>query len=154
MREQKLGYPFSYGDELTTEMARETRKAAQLFVIKTWKKISVYLIFTSTVLSISLGFGKSIQFYSSFSKQPKTEIVRLVSPISRGGDLEKSGPGARAKADAAKNARKGSIVVEALSPHNIYCRYHQNSVPKSRLGPLFGRSNTPSTQLSREKHRK
>jgi len=75
MRQQKLGYPCSYGDELTTEMARENRKAAQLFVIKTGKKISVYLVFTSTVLSTSLGFGKSIQSYSSFSKQPKTKIV-------------------------------------------------------------------------------
>ena len=38
MRQEKLGYPFSYGDELTPEMARENRKAAQLFVIKTGKK--------------------------------------------------------------------------------------------------------------------
>ena len=75
----------------------------------------------------------------------------MVSSRIRGGDLGKSGPGARAKADAARNARKGSIVVEALSPHNIYCRYHQNCPPKSRLGPLFGRSNTPS--ISREERR-
>jgi hypothetical protein len=26
MRQEKLGYPFSYGDELTPEMARENRK--------------------------------------------------------------------------------------------------------------------------------
>ena len=77
----------------------------------------------------------------------------VVSLISRGGDLGKSGPGARTKADAARNARKGSILVDAYSPHNIYCRYHQNCAPKSRLGLLFGRSNTPSTQLSREERR-
>ena len=153
MRQEKLGYPFSYGDELTPEMARENRKAAQLFVIKTGKKTSVYLVFTYTVWSTNIGFGKSIQSYSSFSKQPKTEIVRVVSSRIRGGDLGKSGPGARAKADAARKARKDSIVVDAYSPHNIYCRYHQNCAQKSRLGPLFDRSNTPTTQLSREERR-
>ena len=54
----------------------------------------------------------------------KTAIVRVVSSRIRGGDLGKSGPGARAKADAARKARKDSIGVDAYSPHNIYCRYH------------------------------
>jgi hypothetical protein len=31
MRQQKLGYPFSYGDELTPEMARENRKIEELY---------------------------------------------------------------------------------------------------------------------------
>ena len=86
-------------------MARENRKAVQVFVIKTGKKISVYIVFTYTVWSASLGFGKPIQSYSSFSNKPKTEIVSSVNLISRGGDLGKSGPGPRAKADAARNAR-------------------------------------------------
>jgi len=70
----------------TPEMARENRKAAQLFL---GKKISVYVVFTYTLLSASLGFEKSIQSY--FSNEPKTAIVRVVSS----GDLGKSGPGPR-----------------------------------------------------------
>ena len=34
----KIVYPFAYGDELTPEMARENRKAALVFVIKTGEK--------------------------------------------------------------------------------------------------------------------
>ena len=42
----------------------------------------------------------------------------------RGGDLGKSGPGPRAKADAARNARKtggGSPFVQSFTPQRQYC---------------------------------
>ena len=91
-------------------------------------------------------------YYQVITEEPSSSSTsKDIATQIRGGDLGKSGPGARAKADAARNARKGSIVVGALSPHNIYCRYHENCSPKSRLGPLFGRSNTPS--ISREERR-
>jgi hypothetical protein len=110
-------------------MARENRKTVQVFGIKTGKKISVPIVFTYTVWSASLGFGKPIQSYSSFSNEPKTAIVRgvespslvRVNSISRGGELGKSGPGARAKADAARNARKAKgigLFVEGFVPRN------------------------------------
>ena len=113
-------------------MARENRKAVQLFVIKTGKKISVYVVFTYTVWSVNLGFGKSIQSYSSFSNEPKTAIVRGVespSLVSRGGDLGKSDPGPRAKADARRHAKTGSrsIFVNGFVPQNTYCQYHKNA---------------------------
>jgi len=63
------------------------------------------------VWSTSLGFDKPIQSYFSFSNKPKTKIVRLIESRysvdlrSSGGDLEKSGPGSRVKADPARNAR-------------------------------------------------
>jgi len=60
-----------------------SREAAQVFFIKKGKKISVFIVFTYTVWSTILGFGKSIQSYSSFSNEPKTEIVRVVkSPLN------------------------------------------------------------------------
>jgi hypothetical protein len=36
MRQQKLGYPFSYGDELTPEMARENRKKILVILLLFW----------------------------------------------------------------------------------------------------------------------
>ncbi len=53
----------------------------------------------------------------------------------RCGDLSKSGPGARAKADARQNAKavkssSGSTLIpgaEALVPQNSYCLYHKNA---------------------------
>lgn len=83
----KIGYPYSYGDELTSKMARNNRK----------KDIS-YSVLISTIWWHNLGFREPIQSYSTFSNQPKTAIVRVVetsraNSINRGGDLGKSGPG-------------------------------------------------------------
>jgi hypothetical protein len=36
MRQQKLGYPFSYGDELIPEMARENRKKILVILLLFW----------------------------------------------------------------------------------------------------------------------
>jgi hypothetical protein len=102
-------------------MARENRKAVQVFVFNTGEKISVYVVFTYTLWSASLEFDKPIQSYSSFSNESKTLIVRVVETsrvnlISRGGDL--------GKADALKNARKtggGSIVAQGFTPQRQYC---------------------------------
>jgi len=52
----------------------------------------------------------------------------------RSGDLNKSGPGVRAKADARRNAggtksNSGSSIIpgaDAFIPHNNYCLYHEN----------------------------
>ena len=70
----------------------------------------------------------------------------------RGGDFRKSGPGARAKADARRNPKagkysSGSTIIpgaDALVPQNTYCRYHQNAPlsckPRVKLadGPFQG----------------
>jgi len=82
MKSQKLNYPFSYGNKLNAEMALENMKSGQLFFIKTAKKISFVVVFTSTLWSDSLGFEKSIQSY--FSNGPKQAIVRLVTSINGG----------------------------------------------------------------------
>ena len=101
-------------------MARENRKAALVFVIKTGKKISISAVFTYKVWSVNLGFGKSIQSYSS--NESKTAIVRVVeSPSIRGGDLGKSGP----RPDAARNVRKtggGSLFAQGFTLRS----YHNN----------------------------
>ena len=55
--------------------------------------------------------------------------------IIRSGDLGKSGPGARAKADARRNAKagkfsSGSTVIPGANgfvPQQTYCRYHENA---------------------------
>jgi len=55
--------------------------------------------------------------------------------IIRSGDLGKSGPGARAKADARRNAKagkfsSGSTIIPGANgfvPHQTYCRYHENA---------------------------
>ncbi len=74
-----------------------------------------------------LGFGQQTQ--SSYRNQDisKTEIVtlvqshHLVNSISRGGDLGKSGPGPRAKADATRTAKKtGGGSLFAQGPINRY----------------------------------
>ena len=55
--------------------------------------------------------------------------------IIRSGDLGKSGPGARAKSDARRNAKagkfsSGSTVIPGANgfvPQQTYCRYHENA---------------------------
>ena len=124
----KIGYPYSYGDELTSKMARNNRK----------KDIS-YSVLISTIWWHNLGFREPIQSYSTFSNQPKTAIVRVVetsraNSINRGGDLVKSGPGPRAKADAARNPRKiggGSLFAQGFTPQWQYGSRPINSKPLS-----------------------
>ena len=86
----KIGYPYSYGDELTPKIAGNNRKQA----------VS-YSVLIPSIWWHNLGFGEPIQSYSPFSNEPKTAIVRVVetsriNSINRGGDLGKSGPGPRA----------------------------------------------------------
>lgn len=98
-------------------MARNNRKQA----------VS-YSVLIPNIWQHNLGFGEPIQSYSSFSNEPKTVVVRgvetsRVNSISRGGDLRKSGPVPRAKADALKNARKiggGSIFVQGFNLQRQY----------------------------------
>ena len=118
MTKKNIGYPFTYGDELTPEMACNNRKQA----------VS-YSVLIPNIWWHNLGFGEPIQSYSSFSNESKTAIVRIVetsrvNSINRGGDLGKSGPGPRAKADALKNARKTGdgqyICTRFYSPATIW----------------------------------
>ena len=100
-------------DELTPKMARNNRKRA----------IS-YSVLIPTIWWHNLRFREPVQYYSTFSNQPKTAIVRVVetsraNSINRGGDLGKSGPGPRAKSDAARNPRKiegGSLFAQGFTP--------------------------------------
>ena len=124
----KIGYPYSYGDELTPKMAGNNRKQA----------VS-YSVLIPSIWWHNLGFGEPIQSYSPFSNQPKTVIVRVVetsrvNSINRGGDLGKSGPGPRAKADALKNPRKtggGSLFVQGFTPQRQYGSHPINNKPLS-----------------------
>lgn len=56
---------------------------------------------------------------------------------TRGGELGKSGPGTRAKADARRNFKakgSGSIIIPAVGgfvPQNSYCQYHKSDPPLS-----------------------
>jgi hypothetical protein len=92
------------------------------------KQAVSYSVLIPSIWWYNLGFGEPIQSYSPFSNQPKTAIVRVVetsrvNSINHGGDLGKSGPGPRAKADALKNARKtggGSIFVQGFTPQRQY----------------------------------
>lgn len=84
MIKKDLGYPYSYGDELTPKMAGNNRKQA----------VS-YSVLIPSIWWHNLKFGEPIQAYSSSSNQPKTAIVRVVetsrvNSINRGGDLGKS----------------------------------------------------------------
>lgn len=106
---------------------------------------------------------EDIQVINTNSKVIKTGSGILISnqQISEGsksalevrcGDFRKSGPGARAKADARRNAKagkysSGSTIIpgtDALLPQNTYCRYHQNAPlsckPRVKLadGPFQG----------------
>jgi len=128
MTKKNIGYPFQYGDELTPEMAGNNRKQA----------VS-YSVLIPSIWWYNLGFGEPIQAYSSSSNQPKTAIVRIVetsriNSINRGGDLGKSGPGPRAKAEAFKNARKtggGSLFVDGFTPQRQYGSRPINNKPLS-----------------------
>ena len=61
------------------------------------------------------------------SVQP-SEALKSASEV-RSGDLGKSGPGPRAKADARRHAKTGSssIFVNGFVPQSTYCHYHENA---------------------------
>jgi hypothetical protein len=81
-----------------------------------------------------LGFGKP----SSFSNEPKIELIvespSLVSSISRGGDLGKSGPGP----DATQYYKTGtrSIFVNGFLPHH----YHTNTPLSCKTGAKLSKN--------------
>ena len=128
MTKKTLGYPYTYGDQLTPEMACNNRKQA----------VS-YSVLISSIWWHNLGFVEPIQSYPSFSNEPKTVIAQIVetstvNSINRGGELGKSGPGPRAKADALKNARKtggGSIFAQGFTPQRQYGSRPINNKPLS-----------------------
>ena len=133
-----IGYPYSYGDRLTPEIARNNRKQA----------VS-YSVLIPTIWWHNLGFGEPIQSYSSGgNSQPKTEISRVLEQqvlkgtqgaqtalkIPSGGDSSqpsKFGPGSKAKGAAARNIQRrrnsagntpasGSLFAESFSPKPLY----------------------------------
>ena len=126
MTKKDLGYPYSYGDELTPKTAGNNRKQA----------VS-YSVLIPSIWWHNLGFGD--QSYSPCLNESKTPIVRIVetsrvNSINRGGGLGKSGPGPRAKADALKNARKtggGSIFVQGFTSQTQYGSRPINNKPLS-----------------------
>ena len=76
---------------------------------------------------------KKLFFQICETKKPlmvlKSEISKDALNQIRGGDLGKSGPGPRAKADAARNARKtggGSPFVQSFTPQRQYCSRQTN----------------------------
>lgn len=106
---KNLAYPFSYGDELTPEMAPNNRR-------------SIYFYSIFFLIQI-LASEKNNKSYLSSPTNSKTEIIRIVP---YGGDLGKSGTGPRGKGEAAKNITKnGSIFAEAFTP-----KYEYRSGPK------------------------
>lgn len=100
--------------------------------------------------------GKVIEINSGIliGKQPISESSKSTLQV-RNGDLDKIGPGARAKADArrnAKNRRSGSAGIPAADgfvPSRTYCRYHDNAplsckpAVKAIDGPFKGDDNLP-----------
>ena len=89
---------------------------------------------------------EDIQVVNTDGKVIETDsgILIVNSPISEGsksaliirsGDLSKSGPGARAKADARRNAKagkysSGSTIIPGANgfvPQQTYCHYHENA---------------------------
>jgi len=70
MTKKNIGYPYTYGDQLTPEMACNNRKQAVSY--------SVFIYSICSIWWHNLGFGEPIQSYSSFSNEPKTVIVRVV----------------------------------------------------------------------------
>ena len=130
-------------------MARDKRKQA----------VS-YSVLISSIWWHNLGFGEPIQFYPSFSNEPKTGIARIVKPINRGGDLGKSGPGPRAKADARKTGG-GSIFVQGFTPQRQYpsrpinnkllsCRNNVKINQDQNLGGSSSSMETMSRRISQE----
>lgn len=120
-----LKYPFSYGDELTPEMASKNRKQA----------VS-YSVLIPSIWWHNLGFGEPIQSDSSHLNldHPQMTIIQKVetsrvNSITRGGELGKSGPGPRGKADAIRDAQKmryikkmrnGGIFADGFTPQRQY----------------------------------
>lgn len=114
MRQIKIGYPFSYGDELTPEMAKHNRN---LLIDYSLVGLNSFVLINQTSF-----------ITETDSIDTRTCIERVLS-IGCGGDLGKSGAGPRAKADAARNAGKnggGSIFVNGFIPQRQYCSYHTN----------------------------
>ena len=155
MTKKTLGYPYTYGDQLTPEMACNNRKQA----------VS-YSVLISSIWWHNLGFVEPIQSYPSFSNEPKTVIAQIVetstvNSINRGGELGKSGPGPRAKADALKNARKtggGNIFVQGFTPQRQYGSRLINNKPlscrnnvKINQEQFYGNQNPGGSSSSMEK---
>lgn len=91
----------------------------------------VFLVFSWISSMYIVGFGKQTQFAYWNQDIFKPEIIRpvqsrhLINQISRGGELGKSGPGPRAKADARKTGG-GNLFVQGFTPQRQYCSHRIN----------------------------
>lgn len=109
-------------------------------------------LIASGALGVTLAFG----VLKTDVGQSQTKKPPLVT--CHGGDLGKSGPGARAKADAKANVKKGIklktgsgalLFVENFVPQNAYCMYHKSDSPAScksaTISPSPFDNDNPST---------
>lgn len=106
---------------------------------------------TQSVDGIKLNIGSGTVLVVRKHQNQTSEALKSSLEV-RGGDFRTAGPGARAKADARRNAKAGkyslgSTIIsgaDALVPQNTYCRYHQNAPlsckPRVKLadGPFQG----------------
>ena len=111
-------------------------------------------IFASAVLAGNLFFGNlkpndiktnttPLSHEKVISNQQNQPSEALKSALKiRSGDSSKTGPGARAKADARRNAKagkysSGSTIIlgaDGFVPQNTYCRYHENAPLSCKTG--------------------
>ena len=111
-------------------------------------------IFASAVLAGNLFFGNlkpndiktnttPLSHEKVISNQQNQPSEALKSALkTRSGDSSKTGPGARAKADARRNAKagkysSGSTIIpgaDGFVPQNKYCRYHENAPLSCKTG--------------------
>lgn len=137
--------PTNLSSNSTQQVEQVHNEDMQMQVINTDDKVQEGLSHKSSSLLIKTGSGILIgnQQISEGSKS----TLRI-----RSGDLGKSGPGPRAKADARRNAKagkfsSGSTIIpgaDGFVPQNTYCRYHKNAPlsckPRVKLsdGPFQG----------------
>ena len=105
--------------------------------------------------SANFGFEEPIGSSSPSSNEPIVEVVEnsRMNPISRVGDLRKSGPGPRAKADArARGSRSIRIPgANGFVPQNTYCQYHKSDPnPPLSCKPRVEASNNPPPEEGQE----
>ena len=99
---------------------------------------------------IRTGNGTILTFqqdvHDSSLKMDEVESPYLFNSISRGGNLGKSGPGPRAKADARARGSRTIIIPGAngVVPQNTYCQYHKSDPnPPLSCKPRVKVSNNP-----------
>ena len=113
-----IGYPVTYGDNLSPKEASARRK-------KFFKVLTFGLGSFVSIVGNKRVVGFDLTSNQDYFLTKNTQVIeKIVDPIDiRGGNFEKTGPGARAKADSRRNSGKTggtSIFVDALTNnHNL-----------------------------------